>query len=272
MAAIAPGADSKDETGIVSPGGGDKDYSIVAFGAVGDGTTINTVSIQRAIDRCAQDGGGIVRVPEGNFLTGTITLRSGVTLHLEKDGEILGSPHKSDYPDRFTDNPFYRRGPRNSLVFASRQDLVSITGEGTINGNARMDSTGDFRDLGNNTHRPTLIWFDQCTNVLFRDFTCRQSLMWTCVCVGCRQLHINHIIVTENYFYNSDGIDVIDCEDFLVEHCDINCDDDGICLKSQFENGCRRGVVRNNRVRSLCNAIKMGTGSSGGFTGHPYRK
>ncbi len=242
-----------------------KELNILDFGAVGDGKKINTAAIQKAIDACAGKGGGRVLVPKGNFLTGTFILKSKVNLHIEKDGVILGSPYKKDYPEQFLNDPRYKRSPHQSLLYAGRAQDIMISGEGTIDGNAQLNSTGDFRDTGNNAVRPPLLWFDECSNLTIKDIIFKQSLMYTVVCERCRHVHVDHITITENYFYNADGVDIIDCEDFLVENCDINCDDDGICLKSGSEGGCRSGTVRNNKVRSLCNAIKMGTASSGGF-------
>jgi len=244
-----------------------KEFNIVKYGAVGDGKKLNTIAIQKALDDCGNSGGGKVIIPKGSFMTGTIHIKSNTHLLVEEGAEILGSPNKVDYPYQPPYNTRYRdiKNTHRALVCASGQKNIMVSGQGTINGNARSDSKGDFQDTGNNVYRPTLFWMEDCTDIIVKEVTFRQSLMWTSVYESCKHLWIDKVRITENYFYNADGIDILDCEDFLIENCDINADDDGICLKSGASYGCNRGVVRNNRVRSLCNAIKMGTGSGGGF-------
>jgi polygalacturonase len=75
-----------------------KGYIITDYGAVGDGNTLNTKAIQSAIDLCAADGGGVIIVPKGIFLSGAIFLKKGVNLHIEKDGVIKGTTNPDDYP------------------------------------------------------------------------------------------------------------------------------------------------------------------------------
>ena len=244
---------------------GETVYNIQDFGALGDGVRTNTVAIQMAIDTCSRKGGGKVVVPTGNFLTGTFHLKSNVHLYLEEGGVILGSPFKKDYPAIPSDDPTFRPATMQTLVHADKQSHIMISGKGRINGNAQVDSTGHFQDTGNNHNRPPLFLFERCSEVTIKDITFCQSLMWTAIFQHCDHVWIDGVKITENYFYNADGLDMIDCVDFLIENCDINTDDDGICLKSAYARGCVRGVVRNNKVRSLCNAIKMGTGSAGGF-------
>src|SRR5579862_9072583 len=81
-------------------------FSITQFGAVGDGTTMNTVAIQKTVDAAAKAGGGVVFVPEGHFLTGPFTLASRINLHLDKNAAILISDDRSKHPvanDRYQD-------------------------------------------------------------------------------------------------------------------------------------------------------------------------
>lgn len=243
----------------------ENNLNILQFGAIGDGKFLNTTALQKAIDTCSRKGGGKLTVPAGNFLTGTFHLKSNVHLHLEEGAVILGSPYKKDYPELFSDDRKYRSSALQTLVHAENQKNIMISGKGTINGNAQVDSTGEFQDTGNNHNRPPLFVFERCSEVTVKEITFRQSLMWTAIFQHCDHVWVDGIKITENYYYNADGVDITDCVDFLIENCDINTDDDGICLKSGYERGCQRVVARNNKVRSLCNAFKMGTGSAGGF-------
>lgn len=240
------------------------DVNITDFGAVEGGKKMNTVAIQKAIEACAKKGGGRVIVPQGIFLTGSVELKSNVTLHLLKDAILLSSPFFKDFPERHLKNPArYRKYLKRALIYAQGENNISVTGEGIFDGNAILDGTGEFKEK--NSENPVFIWFEGCNNVTVKDVTFRRSVWWTQAYSRCNHVHIDHVTVTENYFYNADGCDILDCEDFLVENCDINANDDGICLKGYTSTGCNRGVIRNNKVRTLCNGIKMGTDSSGGF-------
>ncbi|OHB75836.1 MAG: hypothetical protein A2Z25_20855 [Planctomycetes bacterium RBG_16_55_9] len=240
-------------------------FNIAQYGAVADSKTMCTEAIQKAIDACANAGGGRVVVPAGTFLTSTIILKSRVNLHLEDKAVLLGSPWFKDYPPQKPKE--HRRDERyllTSLIFAQGVHDISVTGKGTLNGNSQAEN--DFMNDGRIAkHRPCLIWFDECTNVLVKDVTFTSSGFWTETYTLCRNVHVDGITVTDSDFRNNDGCNVVDCDNFLVENCDINALDDGICLKGYTPRGCNNVVIRNNRVRSTCNGIKAGTDSSGGF-------
>jgi polygalacturonase len=244
-----------------------QDLNITQFGAVGDGKALNTSAIQKAIDTCSRKGGGRVIVPKGTFVTGGILLKSNVDLHLEKDAVILGSPYMKDYPVReLVNDARYKKYLRYALVFAQGEKNISVSGEGTLNGNAQQGcKLGEFVDKSHASKRPCLLWFNECQNILVQDITYKNSAMWTETYSQCRNVHVNKITVTENYFFNADGCNMLDCDGFIIENCNINAMDDGICLKGYTNKGCSNGIIRNNKVRSICNGIKMGTDSSGGF-------
>ena len=104
-----------------------KDYYVADFGAKADGITVNTRTIQRAIDYINQNGGGRLVFQVGNYVTGTIYLKSNVTLHLEPGATILGSTNPLDY----VIDPKVKW---SSMIFAINQENIGITGKGTING------------------------------------------------------------------------------------------------------------------------------------------
>jgi polygalacturonase len=243
-----------------------KDYNILDFGAKGDGKTLNTSAIQKTIDKCAQSGGGIVVVPKGTFLTGGFKLKNNIDFHLEEGAVILGSPYMKDYQLReLLSDARYSKYLRYALVFAQGVKNITVSGKGTFDGNAQLGSSlGEF-DIKSEYVRPCLLWFDECENVIVKDITYKNSGMWTETYSRCKNVHVDNIKVTENYFFNADGCNMLDCEDFIIENCDINAQDDAICLKGYTNKGCVRGIIRNNKVRSICNGIKMGTDSSGGF-------
>jgi polygalacturonase len=244
-------------------------FNILHYGAVPDGHTLCTTSIQNAIDRCAAAGGGRVLVPKGRFLTGSIWLKSGVELHLAKGAVLLGSTRHGDYGK----NNWY------ALVLANGQRHIALTGKGTINGQgaalaANVDSLYKAGKLDgpytNNRvherHRPQLIDFEQCRHVLVSGITLRDAACWVQRYGRCDSLTLRRLRVRSRAYWNNDGIDLVDCRHTLVEDCDIDAADDGICLKSdRRELACDSILIRRCRVRSSASAVKFGTNSYGGF-------
>ena len=242
-----------------------REFNILDYGANEGGDVLCTQALQKAIDACAQAGGGRVTVPKGTYLTGGVELRDWVNLHLEPGSVLLGSPWMRDYPPHEPRTKVrYDRYLRTSLLFAQGADGISLTGNGTLNGNSGRPN--DFMDEGRTAkHRPCIIWFDECTNVTVKDVTFTSSGFWTETYTKCRNVHVEGITVKESTFRNNDGCNIIDCENAVVENCNIDALDDAICLKAYTPEGCKNVVIRNNRVRSLCNGLKAGTDSTGGF-------
>ena len=116
-----------------------KEFHIKDFGAVGDGVTLNTVAIQKAIDDCALKNGGTGLLEDGIYMTGSITLRSNVNLHISRNAVLLGSPDCKDYPEKQNlKHVISENLPRNSnacMIFAEESENISITGMGKIDCN-----------------------------------------------------------------------------------------------------------------------------------------
>ena len=142
-------------------------FDITGYGAVGNGTTLNTTAIQNAVDACYNAGGGIVNVPSGVFLTATIFLKSNVELHLEQGATIKGSSVVSDYPDviplvrSYADNY-----PQRSVFYAEGQHNISITGDGKFDGNGTSVSF-----LLDASHKPYGFRFISCSNIKYMSVT-----------------------------------------------------------------------------------------------------
>lgn len=253
-----------------------KIFDITKFGAVADGNTNNGAAIQKAIDSAAAVGGAQVLIPAGKFVTGVINLKSGVELHVSANAFLLGSTKRTDYG-----------GVRASaLIVAEKQDHISITGTGTIDGRGRevvadvdrMLKEGTLQDPQWQTvnpwgqkrsaefNRPHLLTFRNCdhvtiTGVLFKDAAC-----WVQTYRECTNLTIDSIRVQSTAYYNNDGIDIDDCRNVKVTRCNVNADDDGICLKSGNPNTfCENIEISDCVVRSSASALKFGTASRGGF-------
>ncbi|MEI9935057.1 MAG: glycosyl hydrolase family 28 protein [Ferruginibacter sp.] len=248
-------------------------YNILDYGAIADGRTINTKAIQAAIDHCSQAGGKIV-IPAGIFLTGTLYIKSNVTIYLDKAAIIKGSPSFLDYPDNevqyknfFTHFSNGNQRTNKALFFAEGISGITFTGKGTIDGNG----TSKEFDLGDDAHsekskeRPCTILFINCKNITVENIHLTNPAYWLQNYINCDGLHLKGLTIYNHSNYNVDGMD-IDSRNVLIEDCNIDSDDDGICFKSNSSNNiCENIVVRNCTIASNCNAIKFGTTSIGGF-------
>ena len=261
---------------FASPGQ-QKILNILTYGASGDGQTDNTLFIQKAIDEASANGGAVVWVPAGKFLTGAIHLRSGAELHLDKAAVLLGSAKRIDYGP----------GPASPLITADGQQNISITGKGTIDGQGpqllkdiyRMLEAGTLEDAEWRTYnpwhqmrpseknRPKIIEFRNCANVQVKGVTIKDGLCWIQNYKNCSNLTIDSITVQSTTFWNNDGIDLVDCKKASVTNSFINAADDGICLKSEDPHGrCEDIYIARCTIRSSASALKLGTASRGVFS------
>lgn len=228
-----------------------QEYNILKYGAKKDGKTVNTNYIQNAIDKCSADGGGIVTVPAGKYITGMLWLKDNVALNLEKGATLESSTDLKDFPT----NSQYDK----CVVAIKNVNNVSIVGEGTI------DGRGDKFTVANEApNRPYVVLVEKSKNIRIKDVTLKNSARWTLRLLGSEHVFVNGVTIYSQTNYNNDGID-IDGKDIVISDCIIDCDDDAICLKSNQKALCENVVVTNCVVRSNRNFIKFGTASSGGF-------
>ncbi len=238
----------------------ERERDIRDYGAAAGGKTLCTAAIQKAVDRCAAAGGGTVYFPPGTWLSGTIEMRSHVTLRLDSGCRLLGSSNPADYPPRIAKLRSYSNNyTGQSLIRGEDLEHVAICGLGTIDGQG-----GKFHWAGYK-NRPFLIRLVGCRDVLVENVALRNSPMWMQHYLACQRVTIRGISVDNHATYNDDGIDLDGCRDAVVSDCKIDSDDDGICLKSTGEHPCENVTITNCTVSSHCNAIKMGTESNGGF-------
>jgi len=245
-----------------------KEYYASQFGIKSNGTTLNTRSIQKAIDFISAEGGGTLHFKVGRYLTGTIHLKSNVTLDLGEGAILVGSPNPYDYD--WVDWSY-------GFVTAENAENIAITGLGVIDGQGRevannflgQVANGFLEDplkLGRPANRPHAILLVNCKNVTIEGINVRNSACWTFTVDRCDNLHINKVTVDSRSFWNNDGIDIVDCKDAVIENCFVNSSDDGICLKSHKANCCNDNIiVRKNVITSSASGIKFGTFGVGGF-------
>jgi len=242
------------------------DHLVTDYGAVGDGITLNTVPIQKAIDQCARAGGGRVVVGHGTFLSGTIVMRSHVELHVPEGSFLLGSTDIKDYPEIATPYRFYGDDwVKQSLIFGSNLKHIAITGGGIIDGQGAAFQVTTKEKPDRYMNRPYLIRFTECTQVTVRQITLRNSAMWMQHYLACDQVLIKDIKVFNHCNKNNDMIDIDGCRDVVITGCVGDTDDDALTLKSTSPRPCENVTISNCILSSHCNAIKLGTESTGGF-------
>ncbi len=234
---------------------------VTKFGALGDGITLNTQVIQHAIDTCSAQGGGTLRFPAGRYLTGTIQLKNGVTLYLEDQAVILGSTDAADYRnvDAFIDGTGAELG--YALIVTVDAKRVGIQGPGTIDGQGSALKATQNRY----TIRPFLVRWVRCEEVVVKDVQLRNSGAWTMHFFQSKNAVVERVSIRSLGLANNDGIDIDSSEMVRITDCDIESGDDAICLKATSALPCRNIIVAGCRLKTLCNAIKLGTESLGNF-------
>lgn len=246
-----------------------EDYKASLFGIKSNGTTLNTTAIQKAIDYISEKGGGRLVFYVGRYLTGTIRMKSNVTLHLEEGAILLGSTNIYDYNIQET---------FCSLIAAHGVEHIRITGKGVIDGQGRelayhltdQVHKGILKDdLVNDRpalRRPKGIYFRSCKDVQITGVMVKNAAEWVLECDQVEDLLIDRIIIDSKAFWNNDGLDIVDCKNVRISNSYIDASDDAICFKSHDpKKWCENIEVRNNVARSSANGIKFGTMSLGGY-------
>ena len=246
------------------------EYKASFFGIKSNGTTLNTSSIQKAIDYIHDNGGGTLVFYVGRYLTGSIELKSNVHIVLREGAILVGSTNIYDYN---IDNPSY-----TALVYAKNASNISITGKGVIDGQGADVAYNLIDQIHKGiiedklqldrpaSRRPRGIYLRECNNVVIKEITIKNTADWVQVYDQCENLLIDKITVDSKVFWNNDGLDIVDCKDVIVSNSFIDASDDAICFKSHDKNKrCENIEVRNCVARSSANGIKFGTVTSGGY-------
>ena len=246
-----------------------KDYNASLFGIKSNGTTLNTTAIQKAIDYIHENGGGRLVFYVGRYLTGSIELKSNVTIQLNEGAVLLGSTNPYDY--RKIDDTWL------GLILANGAENIGVVGRGVVDGQGRETAynyadqiqkgiINDNLNYDRAANRPTLIYLRECKNVEINNVTWKNSAFWVQIYDQCQNLNIDKITVDSKAYWNNDGIDIVDCNGVKLTNSFFDATDDAICLKSHDPKSiCQNVEISNCVARSSASGVKFGTASRGGF-------
>ena len=240
-----------------------KEYNVLDYGAKGDGTTLDTQAVQKAIDLCSKEGGGKVMIPSGKTVfIGTIYLKDFVTLHIENGAILLGSPNYEDYTTDTHKNT-YKNEPHmdRCLIFARNAKSFSIEGKGTIDANGHPKNF--TKEKGG---RPMMLRFLNCNDIHLRDITLINPAAWTSAWLYCNDIVVEGIKIVSRVNHNGDGLDFDGCTNVRVSNSSFDTSDDSICLQtSRPDKPCKDVVITNCVFTSKWAAMRIGLASRGDF-------
>jgi len=278
-----------------------KNFSILKYGAKGDGVTDCTQAFKDAIEACNQAGGGKVVVPKGVFLSGAIHLKSNVNLYISDKATIKFYTDPKKYLPvvftRFESVECYNYSP---LIYAFEQDNVAITGKGTLDGQAddtnwwewkgsktpneknQVESVKKLNKMGedgvpvsqrvfgeNHYMRSSFIQFIKCKNILIDGISIVRSPMWEINPVLSENITVQNVKIS-SLGPNNDGCDPESCKNVLIKNCVFNTGDDCIAIKSGRNNDGRRVdvpseniIIQNCRMNDGHGGVVIGSEISG---------
>lgn len=245
-------------------------YKLTDYSILDDGR-LHTREIQALIDRIAREGGGVLVVPAGTYLTGSLYFKQGVHLYLAKGGVLKGSDDVSDYDLTLTRIEGETCTYFNALINADGLDGFTISGSGTIDGNG-LRSWKSFwlrrrwnPDCTNkDEQRPRLIYLSNCRNVTFSEVTIQNAHFWTTHLYRCQ--HVKYLgcrifsPCSPVPAPSTDAIDIDVCSDVLVKNCYLEVNDDSVVLKGGKgpwadtlpENGSNERILVEDCVYGFC--------------------
>lgn len=253
--------------------------NVLDFGASNDAQVLSTTSIQLAIDSCYRIGGGVVQIPEGEFMTGTIVLKDNVTLLLDSGATLHASPNLQDYKAPLQD------AVRPTLIYANGAENIGISGKGEIQGDAKRtyeelrkvdrnikDITENAKAAGVEMKRyyasspnVALVVITNCRNVQIEGVSIFESSFWSLLLFHNQDVVVRDVKISTSLEkgVNSDGLDINSCSNVNVENCEIRTGDDAIVLKTWDEVPCENITIANCELSSSSTALKIGTETKG---------
>ncbi|HVU31976.1 MAG TPA: glycoside hydrolase family 28 protein [Opitutaceae bacterium] len=263
---------------------GAKEYAVKAFGAVADGRTVATAAIQRAIDTASAAGGGVVTFEPGTYLTGALFVKSHVHLRIDRGVTLMGVADLAAYPRRPTRVAGIEMEWPSALLNVYDAEDVEISGGGTVDGNGEwcwrkyQTMRPEYERLGlrwavdYDAERVRLFVAWKSHDVTLQGLHLRRAGFWTVQVTYCDHVTVDGIRITDNAGPSTDGVDIDSSSYVLVEHCDIDNNDDDICLKSGRDADGQRVnrpteyvVIRENTTRRGGGIVSFGSETAGGI-------
>lgn len=274
-----------NDVGARQEPGGEQAFLANAFGAVADGETLSTGGIQGAIDACFRAGGGVVTFAPGTYLTGALFIKSNVHLRIDEAVTLLGTQDESQYPKIWTRVAGIEMEWPAALINVNNQANVKLSGGGTIDGDGSvwwdkywMMRRQDYEPRGirwaadYDAERVRLMVVWRSSDVTVENLHLKRSGFWTVQVVYSDHVTVDGITVSDNGGPSTDGVNIDSSSYVLVENCDIDNNDDCICLKSgrdwdgqRVNRPAEYVVVRNNLTRRGGGVISFGSETSGGI-------
>lgn len=229
------------------------------YGAAGDGSTNDTAAIQKAIDYCAEQGGGTVLLEKGQYVSGTLRLRSNVHLEIGVSAKLLASRDIRDYREDVHHNRYRNEEALDRcLIYAEDAENIGIGGHGEINGRAEA-----FPNEGS-IYRPMMLRFLRCRNIRISDVRLYNAAAWTTAFLDSSHIRVDRVDIRNWKRYNGDGLDFDGCSHVWVTDCHILGTDDNLCLQSSSQEYPVRDIhVSGCTFSSVCAAIRIGLKSIG---------
>ncbi len=266
----------------------DKTFNIKDYGAVGDGKTMNTSALQKAVAACIQAGGGRVVVPTGTFVTGPFELGSNVALDLQKEALLQGSGNFDDYkqPGEITADITDSIATEfvevmRPLISAHGATNVAILGQGTIDGagqawwkrtraeeKAGASSPGQPHVPGKPvmSPRPHLIQLTDCRNIHVQGVTLRNPPKYNLAPYRCDTVVVEDATIqAPSDSPNTDGIDPANCRNVLIQRCRISVGDDQVSFKSNKGQPILENVLVTDCVFGGGHGVSVGSSTAGGI-------